>query len=205
MDYSQLTKDFNQRYQNTWVWLTFPDGVCEFVRISKAFLKESGSFPLIEFYSKSLGTNVIKFTTDYKFQFKRPPVGLFQDGKYAILCARAMSQTYSKGVSPDTYHLSMPFHNYAPGVKGPYYGSGDQWSECIKKAFEPKHFTKEEAIYGLNNGKFISVALSSRLALSLSMDSNDSFDVYHFTTYLGKISKHGTPKFDTTDLGLTEI
>jgi hypothetical protein len=205
MDFNQLTKDFNQRYQNSWVFLTFPDDTTEFVKINKAYLKDHGQFPLIDIYSKDLGNNTIKFTTDYKFKFRRPKIGLFQCGKFAYVCARTTNQTYSKGVNSDSYQMNHIFFRGAPNIMPEWYGDEMQWGEVVKKAFDPKYLSKQEALSGLSGGRYFSCALSNRIGVSLSLESNEHYDVYFYDHYLGKITKDGKPEFDTVDLGISEL
>jgi len=201
MDLVQLTKDFAQRYAGTYIWLTVPDRAKDLVLIRNVYQDdEETEFPLIEYQSVEFGKNTIRFNTDSKLEFIRPPIGVFQFEKEAALIQRTGTQSYSKGVSEETYLIQRTYHNTRLVLAF----SKTLWAKALKESFEPKFKSLTQALTLLEKG-YISVALSNRFSITLSHDDNNSYDIYHYSTFVGKVDKNGNPKFKTEHTVLNSL
>lgn len=184
MDFRQLTKDFNQRYSNSYIFLTTPEGGENLVYLNEVFLRDEADFPYLSITSPALGTNVIRFDTEYAIKFKRPPLGVFQHGPVAYTLFRSFQQTYSKGINDHTYTI-IPVFSRTYSIQCP------PFDVLIKAAFAQQRFTLESALKKLSIKKALAVALSKRISLALSASDNTSYDVYFYNYYIGKTDLNG--------------
>lgn len=201
MDFQQLTSDFAQRYLNTYVWLQQRNEPEELVVIQKVDGDSDEGFPLVQFHSDELGTNSVRYDTDCVFKFKRPPVGVFQYGKHALLISRTEKQQYSKGVSSHTYQIRPVFHRY---ISKANMLSGNGWSRALKASYSPKFYSWNTAIGKLNAKEASSVALSSRFSLVQGLDKK-AFNLYHYHYIIGKVDVDGNCDFEAARIGGSKL
>lgn len=172
-DWRQLSADLKQRYEGTYVWVTFPKSKEESLfRVDQitAAVKE----PVLTMSNKEHGTISVNYDTSCELSFRFPDVGYsWFDGTIALYFRRLSARRWKRGVCGDNSQFATPYSDFYPL-------RAHVNEATLLTAFKPKFPSWEQALKVLSSGTVLSVPVSNRIALGLSPTSQITGNIMWF-------------------------
>lgn len=160
-DWAQLTADLKQRYEGTYVFVSFPAEKKEdlfYVEKIESTRKE----PIIRLRNNEIGQISLNYDTGQELSFRFPEIGysLFE-GKVALYYRRLSARRWKRGVSADNSQIVSPYNFIAPLRTSVH-------EKTVRAAFEGKTLTWVNALIALGTNGALSIPLTRHLVLGLS-------------------------------------
>ena len=162
MDWDQLGKDFIQRYKDTFVRVAFNSES----KYNVMLVEEVAENPLaVTLVNKKLGRIILNYQTDAEFNFEYPEVGYFNFRGMACIFYRLHLRQWKRGICQNTCRIINPYSEF--GIVGRW--DNNPSTAKLFAAFRPRRTVAlSDALLKLDIGDFLSVPLTSKLAVGLS-------------------------------------
>ena len=179
-NWDQITKDFQQKYQETFIRVKVAEEF-EVFYVSRIF---RGSPPYMTIHNKKWGELCLNYVTDFEISFDYPEIGMFNFSKgAALLFARQYQRQWKRGISENTAIVECPYGMF--GV-----GNGVLiTASVLEDAF------KERVVLSLANAterlddKVLSVCLTNSLSLGHDTRENDGYLLWYLTAPIAEINQ----------------
>lgn len=169
MNFQQISEDFRQKYEDTYVFVKYsPTKPKDLFYVSAVRHTSATTPPQLTLVNKRVGEISLTYTTECDVEFTWPNPGYFwHDGKYAVLFSRTSARQYRRGICRSNCAMVFPYAEYGLFLRIPV----DETT--INEAFTPVFVPLEDAENFIKTGQAISVPLSASLALGAS-PANDT-------------------------------
>lgn len=180
MNNAEIVADFRRRWEGTYAWL-YMDKLREETMVNIQRVEDNNDkVATITVTSQKYGQLVLNLGSDeHELRFKYPPVGVFQSGKDAYLFRRRPARQYRRGICPDN-SLLWNVTRHVVGNRARF------TSQEVLDAFVAKTYTNEEAL-SLLSKDYKGVALSSNYAITLSLDAEPDYVLWHWDNPVARI------------------
>lgn len=162
MNLSQLVKDFNQRYQNTWIRLIVKgrSRPTPFL-VKKAFIDSGQIF--IELYNNADKYVIINYATSQKLLFDLPKFGwVLSNHGHHIFLTKSHKRQWKRGLYAHSYVIVDPFAGFKSFATKKLLTLNEH---NVEQLFYPQYVPLNEALDMINNKEILSIALNNRAAL----------------------------------------
>ena len=167
-DWKQITADFRQKYEETFIRVALKDNLpYEVFLVSKV---NTGKPPSLKLINEKWGDLTVNYDTDLDVNFEYPEIGYFLYQGQATLVFKTYQRQWKRGICSSTLFFCFPYmeivlHNYAfPLIQ----------EALVTAAFLPRKLYQLSQINTmLNKGSTLSHPLSNSLALGLSLKENN--------------------------------
>lgn len=181
----QLTTDFKQKYEHTYIRVRFPD-----TQKKKVFYVDTITSGIISPHlilsNPDSGQIQLNYDTESDIFFDMPPVGYsLYDGKQAILFKKLSNRQWKRGVCIGNSTLFSPYNAWFSnpvGINTP----------CLESAYAGKLVSFQEAVSLIYAKKALSVPFSKTLCLGLSPTLSELPLIWFYDTPIAELHSEGT-------------
>lgn len=161
LDWEQLCKDFQQKYEETFCFVKIEGAEPELCLIKE--VESTGKAPAIHIFSERIGDILLKYDTSYSdIEFRYPEVGLFSYEKQVYYVNKLYNRQWKKGPGFQTIRLTNLYNDWG-------FPTLPITIATLTAAFQPRTLVSiEEGLSKLRGDKCLSVPLSHEFAIGLS-------------------------------------
>ncbi len=184
LDHRQLTTDFKQRYEGTYVRVKFPSkpDKCLFYL---AEISQATKFPILTLKNKQLGTIQLNYDTESEIYFDFPPTGLsFYEGQ-AVLFRRHPTRQWRRGLCSGNASIQSLYQDAFSGIVS--LGCPGLTYETLAAAFQSRSLSFTEVRDSLKAGKIVSAPISKTIAIGLNPTTSENPIVWFLDTPIAEL------------------
>ncbi len=166
---AEILQDFRRRYEQSYVFVEFPEdnpSMCgkEGLFFVERITGNTSDTGVLHLTSDEYGKIKLNLATDHTIKFMYPPIGVFQNGKQAYYMRRLPNRQYKRGLCSENCRISpVTSRIYEAGR-----GDGMPF-ETVAAAFVAHSFSFAAAMDKLNYGECRSVAMHDNFSLVAAM------------------------------------
>ena len=178
-NWEQITKDFQQKYEKTFIRVKVRDEF-EVFFVTKV---HRGEPPYLLLKNSKYGEIQLNYDTDYEISFDYPEIGMF-DSKpgIALLCARRFQRQWKRGMSDDTVLFACPYNRFLQVIPT------EACEHLLTEAFSLRKIrTLDEALYMLQ-GRVLSICLTSSFSIGQDVREGNKQILWYLTSPVAEIT-----------------
>jgi hypothetical protein len=201
MELNEALRDFQVRYEKTFIWVVPPDSTEESLFHVDKITPDDAKIANLTLSSPEFGRIVLNMGTAHTLKFKYPPVGVFQSGTDAQIFRRIPQRQYKRGLCAGNsafypVYVNMMRSNKFPEVL-PH--------ALVADAFAATQFSFKDAMCMLRSGRHRSVALQKNFSLMLPMSMEKTYTLMYWETPIAYINQDTGDVHHVIEAAFTKI
>lgn len=161
MELNDIVRDFVQRYEKSYIWVSPPDNNEESLFYVDRVTADRTKIANLTLTSPEFGKIILNMGTAHTLKFKYPPVGVFQYRQDAYMFRRNPAKQYRRGLCAGNSSIAAVYRDLTQA------GDVDLSFDLLQSAYQAQSYSFADACRMLTSGKYRSVALKNQFSLLL--------------------------------------
>ncbi len=182
MEFNEIVRDFVQRYEKTFIWVSPPDSNEESLFYVDKVTADKTKIANLTLTSPEFGKIILNMGTAHTLKFKYPPVGVFQYKHDSYMFRRNPAKQYRRGLCEGNSYTHEVHHKLV--------GSSprDLTFDLLSAAYQAQSYSFKDALRMLESGKYRSVALRNNFSLVLPVSPVPDYLLMFWETPIASIN-----------------
>lgn len=173
IDFAQLNRDFQQRYEHTYVRVRLPNSKKKTIFLITG-IQSTGNLPHLLLQNEEFGSVNLNYNTEADIFFDPPKTGyFFFNNQVALLYQRTCARQWKRGVSTGNSNIYSPYERNFFGASK--FGLNE---ETLLSAYAGEGASFQDALTLLASKQALSVPINKDLAIGLNPTVGKSLIVW---------------------------